>query len=85
MIVEIILIVGDENRAVRRCILSDEYGEAIVTGFILRETHGEADYDDEYNREEFFHSSFFISLQMMFEGSGYVFTIGGGVILLLAL
>jgi len=47
MIVEIILVVGDENRAVRRCILSDEYGKAIMTRFILTETYVEAESADQ--------------------------------------
>jgi hypothetical protein len=47
MIVEIILVVSDENRTVRRCILSDEYGKTIVTRFVLTETYVEAESADQ--------------------------------------
>ena len=50
MIVEIILVEGDEPRAVRRCILSDEYGKTIVAGFILAETYVEAEPADQHYR-----------------------------------
>ena len=54
MIVEIILVVGDENRAVRGCILSDEYGKAIMTRFILTEACVAALSADQHYHQQLF-------------------------------